>query len=109
MLAQREPASKALEARRAAGRLGKSLEARLRLRPGAAAAASRGERLPQLAEILIVSQVEVEAADGDPEVIAPRGGKCARCWRWDETVDAQSASPALCARCADAWKAAGGA
>jgi len=106
MLAQREPASKALEAQRAAGRIGKSLETRLRLRPGAAAAAKLSGRLPQLAEILIVSQVEVEAANGDPEVIAPWGRKCERCWRWEETVGAEGASPALCARCADAWKTA---
>ncbi|MCC7518915.1 MAG: isoleucine--tRNA ligase [Verrucomicrobiae bacterium] len=106
MLAQREAVAKAVEARRAEGKIGKSLEARVRLRPGATAAAKLAGLLPQLAEILIVSQVELAPVAGDPEVIAPCGGKCERCWRWDETVDAEPSAPTLCARCADAWNVA---
>ncbi|MFZ4694127.1 MAG: isoleucine--tRNA ligase, partial [Verrucomicrobiia bacterium] len=106
MLAQRESAARVIEAQRAAGKIGKSLEARVLLRPGEAAAKSLASLLPQLAEILIVSQAEVEPSTGEPAVAVPLGSKCERCWRWDNTVGNDASSPNLCARCADAWKTA---
>ena len=106
MLAQREAAARVIEAQRAAGKIGKSLEARVLLRPGEAAVARLAGLLPQLAEILIVSQAEVEPSTGEPEVAVPLGSKCERCWRWDNTVGNDASSPNLCARCTDAWKTA---
>jgi len=103
VLAARDAATKALEDARNAGQIGKSQEARLRLRvaPGdLEALAARGNE--SLAEMFIVSAVTLEAADpgeaapGAPVVIveAAEGDKCPRCWNWRDL-----GTDGLCARC----------
>ena len=61
----------------------------------------------RLADILIVSQVEVEADQGadDLEVLSvsvskAEGPKCERCWKYDVTVGADNNHPTVCPRCA---------
>ncbi|MGH7894575.1 MAG: class I tRNA ligase family protein, partial [Candidatus Binatia bacterium] len=110
LLDVRGAVTKALEGLRQRGEIGHSLEARIRL----AAAGSLGELLasrgPMLPEILIVSQVELQAAGtlaspslvADLEVAAERAGgeKCARCWNYRIDVGSDRRLPMLCGRCA---------
>jgi isoleucyl-tRNA synthetase len=54
--------------------------------------------------VIIVSQLELTRSDGDDtqvEVAAARGGKCARCWNYDELVDEGDDTKLLCGRCGD--------
>ena len=104
----------ALEQSRAAGRIGKALEAHVTL-------VAAGDELVQLrarfekdwADLFIVSDVEVSA---DPALYAQgaqtplegvrvlvseaKGEKCARCWKHHPLVGADAAYPDLCPRCA---------
>ena len=54
----------------------------------------------ELADLLIVSQVEVTVGDGRSRHPSrpPQGGKCQRCWKVLPTVNAEG----LCPRCAKA-------
>jgi isoleucyl-tRNA synthetase len=75
----------------------------------AAQAAFLGARRADLAALLIVSQVEIEAAPEGGElaiVIAPAAGaKCERCWNYSTTVGTSADRPTFCARCEAAVKA----
>ena len=55
----------------------------------------------ELADLLIVSQVEV-AKDGSGlvEVVPAEGEKCERCWKHHPLVGAHRTHPTLCPRCA---------
>jgi isoleucyl-tRNA synthetase len=94
-----------LEAFRAAGH--KSLEARVRVTPAAAERPHWQWSLAHLAELCVVSRVELDPADapaGAETVItvaeAP-GPTCPRCWRrTGEAAGAGAADPDLCLRCA---------
>jgi isoleucyl-tRNA synthetase len=91
-----------LEAFRAAGH--KSLEARVRVTPAAAERPHWQWSLAHLAELCVVSRVELDATDGAETVItvdeAP-GPTCPRCWRrTGESAGAGAADPDLCLRCA---------
>lgn len=103
VLATRDAATKALEDARNAGEIGKSQQARLRVRAvpeDRAVLEARGAEA--LAEMFIVSAVVLEPADdgeaeaGAPGVIveAAEGAKCPRCWNWREL-----GADGLCARC----------
>jgi isoleucyl-tRNA synthetase len=103
--ALRDQVNAALEAERAAKRIGKSLEASVSL----PAAQAEGLSEAAWAELLIVSAVRF----GDALAVAPAAGrKCARCWQVLEEVGTIAAHPDLCHRCADAvarlpaWRAA---
>ena len=93
--------TRALEAARSAGDIGNSLEARLEL----AAAGEDYELLASfgeegLAELLIVSELALVAADETAATVStPDGEKCERCWKRAATVGASSDHPTLCARC----------
>jgi isoleucyl-tRNA synthetase len=98
----RSEVTKALEAKRAAGVIGHSLDARVRVTAADADFAlldrlGRGE----LEAVFIVSQVEL-ARDGrlGVDVLEPLGSKCARCWNYRETVGSSAEYPDLCSRCA---------
>ena len=54
----------------------------------------------ELADILIVSQVEI--AEGPVKVEDARGKKCPRCWKWNEKTSGDARDPDLDARCAAA-------
>ena len=66
-----------------------------------------GQIAKQLAEILIVSDVEIEKNDGETvfEVAKAEGGKCERCWRYSKYVGENHEHPTLCQRCAIAIEA----
>jgi isoleucyl-tRNA synthetase len=91
-----------LEAFRAAGH--KSLEARVRVTPAAAERPHWQWSLVHLAELCVVSRVELDAADAAETQIAvdeAPGPTCPRCWRrTGEAAGAAAPSPDLCLRCA---------
>ena len=90
-----------LEKARAEKKIGKSLEAKviLGLRKEDAFFAEMDQE--ELADILIVSQVETEMADLTVANVEPaQGQKCERCWKVLPTVGSDSSHPTLCPRCA---------
>ncbi|HIF64365.1 MAG TPA: isoleucine--tRNA ligase [Deltaproteobacteria bacterium] len=101
----RAAVTRALEEKRQAGDIGHSLDASVVL----AVPSADFELLEQvgeetLAAVIIVSQLELIRSDGDDtrvEVAAARGGKCARCWNYDELVDEGDDTKLLCGRCGD--------
>jgi isoleucyl-tRNA synthetase len=57
-----------------------------------------------LRELLNVSQLQVEAGEGEltVEVSKAGGSKCGRCWHWETSVGTHTTHPLLCDRCAQA-------
>jgi isoleucyl-tRNA synthetase len=100
LLAWRERVTKALEPFRA--QKNKSVDARVTLH----AAADRETLMRyqgELADLFIVSAVEVVAGD-DTVTVAPHAGpRCERCWKHFEQLAADPAD--VCERCAQALKA----
>jgi len=100
LLEIRQRVNKAIEEKRAAGALGSSLQAMVRLKGGARELLEGYKsRWP---EILIVSQVEVipDGSELSIEVSKADGKKCARCWRYLPEVGSRKDYPELCSRCA---------
>jgi isoleucyl-tRNA synthetase len=90
---------KALEEARQEGRIGASLEARVRLAPS-----DLLERYAaDLPTLFIVSQVELDAPGG---VIVERadGSKCERCWKYSTAVGQDLDFPTVCEFCSAALK-----
>ena len=106
---RREAILRPLEAFRAGGH--KSLEARVRVTPTAAERPHWQFSLAHLAELCVVSRVELDAADAAAETAivvdeAP-GPTCPRCWRrTGEAAGPGAPDPNLCLRCAAALAAA---
>jgi isoleucyl-tRNA synthetase len=99
---RREAILQKLEAFRAAGH--KSLEARVRVTPTAAERPHWQWSLGHLAELCVVSRVELDPNDAPETVItvdeAP-GPTCPRCWRrTGEAAGPSAPDPSLCLRCA---------
>ena len=96
--------NKVLEDARNAKTIGKSLEAKIIVKSSEADFDRYTALAPELKDILIVSGVEVEKADGDTsfEVAKADGDKCERCWCYSCTVGRNAAHPTLCDRCAAA-------
>jgi isoleucyl-tRNA synthetase len=100
---RREAILRPLEAFRAAGH--KSLEARVRVTPAAAERPHWQWSLAHLAELCVVSRVELDPADAPGETVitvdeAP-GPTCPRCWRrTGEAAGPSAPDPNLCLRCA---------
>jgi isoleucyl-tRNA synthetase len=99
----RSTVQKDLEARRAAGEIGSSLQAEVDVRASGELhdiLASLGD---ELRFVLITSQarlVRVEAAADEGVASAPSAKmKCARCWHWRDDTGADPAHPGLCGRC----------
>jgi isoleucyl-tRNA synthetase len=90
---------KALEEARQAGRIGASLEARVRL--------ERSDLLEsyaaELPSLFIVSQVALDAPDG---IMVERadGSKCERCWKYSTAVGEDPDFPSVCEFCSAALK-----
>jgi isoleucyl-tRNA synthetase len=102
---RREAILRPLEVFRAAGH--KSLEARVHVTPAAAERPHWQWSLAHLAELCIVSRVELDEADapnGSETRIAideAPGPTCPRCWRrTGQAAGAGAADPNLCLRCA---------
>ncbi len=102
----RESVSKALETVRQQGRIGNSLQAKVKIRAGKDAAAHLRRYSTDLRYIFIVSQVEIESdleADAKAlsvEVEHADGSKCERCWNYSTEVGKDTGLPTLCERCA---------
>ncbi|RYF53336.1 MAG: isoleucine--tRNA ligase, partial [Comamonadaceae bacterium] len=96
----RDVANKQIEAVRAEGILGSSLQANLRVVAAPedhALLASLGD---DLKFIFIASVVELAAGDElAVEVLASQDSKCERCWHWRADVGHDAAHPTLCGRC----------
>lgn len=102
----REAVNKVLEEKRNEKIIGKSLEAKIIIHCSPENAEKYSAVSDHLAEILIVSDVEVSADRNDSEtefeVQKADGGKCERCWTYSKTVGADSEHPTLCERCCKA-------
>jgi isoleucyl-tRNA synthetase len=103
----REEVLKQLELARAAKQIGSSLEAKVRITAPKETVArlrtyeEQGPPFPgNLANLFIVSRVELAEGDGDVAVQVSRapGAKCERCWTYSEKVGRLS-HPGLCERC----------
>lgn len=101
--AARESSNKVLEEARNAKTIGKSLEAKIIIKSSEADYARYSEYADSLTDILIVSAVEVEKADGETvfEVAKADGEKCERCWCYSKYVGTNAKHPTLCKRCAE--------
>jgi isoleucyl-tRNA synthetase len=97
VLAWRERVTKALEPFRAAKN--KSVDARVVLRAGADRAIL-DKYAGELADLFIVSGVEIAAGDDTVAVEPHPGPRCERCWKRFDQLAAEP--PDVCARCASA-------
>ena len=96
----REAANKAIEDVRAAGRLGSSLQANLRVTAPADLYALLTSLGDDLKFVLIASAVDLAAGDALAIDVSPSAAvKCERCWHWRDDVGADPAHPAICGRC----------
>jgi isoleucyl-tRNA synthetase len=109
----RDAVAVALERARAAKQIGKSLEARVHLRPDSDETRRWLQKFGETLELVfIVSEVEIGAPssknDLEVNVERARGKKCVRCWRWTTDVGAVKEHADLCGRCADVMRAVAG-
>jgi isoleucyl-tRNA synthetase len=96
-----------LEQQRKKEGLGKGLDRRILLVLEESAYRRLKGTEAQLAELMIVSQVEIQSVDHETKVekvvvLPPLGKKCARSWKWDESVGKDSDFPDLSLRDAQA-------
>jgi isoleucyl-tRNA synthetase len=110
LLAVRARINEAVEPRRAAKQIGKSLDVVVTLAgtPGEPAHDALRRNEASLAEFFIVSQVDLAASatDGPPAIavqVASEAGlvRCPRCWRWVPALTS-TAHGEVCPRCAEA-------
>jgi isoleucyl-tRNA synthetase len=104
LLGLRDEAMKALEGKRDAKEIGKSQEARLVVAaPESTAAIANARGTRELADLFMVSEIEVRADTVDGvvvEVLPAHGAKCPRCWNLRADIGSDPTHPDLCARCA---------
>ena len=100
----RDQVNAALEAARNEKKIGKSLEAKVTI-PAGKLAGARKVSMDELADLLIVSQVEVSDSVTDVQVAAAQGEKCERCWKHHIKVGSDTEHPTLCPRCAKVIRA----
>ncbi len=110
LLKIRTQVNEAIEPHRAAGKLGKSLDAAVTLTAPANSTEYRvlEQHVHFLPELFIISHVSLSAAAGDVSVsVRPCSEhnlvRCPRCWRWVPTIEATPLGD-LCPRCAAALK-----
>ncbi|HEV2274851.1 MAG TPA: isoleucine--tRNA ligase [Acidobacteriaceae bacterium] len=108
LLMVRDEALKSLEEARQAKRIGKALEAKMRLEAPDALLALLHRYHGALKEILNVSQVELAPGDELSAVTMPADGvKCERCWNYSTHVGEDLRWPMVCDRCAAALEQIG--
>ncbi|WKB54215.1 isoleucine--tRNA ligase [Eleftheria terrae] len=96
----RDVVNKEIEAVRAEGRLGSSLQANVAITAGEDDRRLLGSLGEDLKFVLIASAVQVAAGDALAVAVTPSAAaKCERCWHWRDDVGHDSAHPALCGRC----------
>jgi isoleucyl-tRNA synthetase len=114
VLTVRDDVTRALEAARSEGRIGKSQEATVTITAPAATIgtlSARGGR--ELADMLIVSEVLLREGEAPPQaacavtVERADGTKCPRCWNIRTDTGSDPSDPALCTRCAGVVAALG--
>ena len=104
----RDVANKEIEALRAAGQVGASLQATLRITANAEDAALLRSLGADLKFVTITSAVSVEEGAELAVQVTPSGHqKCGRCWHWRADVGAESDHPDLCGRCVSNLHGAG--
>lgn len=99
LISVRDQVNAALEAARNEKKIGKSLEAKVTI-PAGKLSGARKVSMDELADLLIVSQVEVSDSVTDVQVAAAQGEKCERCWKHHIKVGSDTEHPTLCPRCA---------
>ena len=97
IIAVRDAVNVALEAARAEKKIGKALEAQVALTVAAEDAFLAEMDAQLVADLFIVSKVEITVgAEMAVSIAAAEGKKCERCWKFHADVDANG----LCPRCA---------
>ena len=104
--AVRAEANRKIEALRADGKLGSSLQAEVVVKAGPAALAELGSLGEDLKFVLITSAARVQsmgdtadAAEFFVEASVTAAPKCERCWHYRSDVGHDPAHPTICARC----------
>jgi isoleucyl-tRNA synthetase len=110
LLTVRDQVLKALEEARKSKAIGSSLEARVDLKAGPKIGAVLNRYRAELAELFIVSAVDLGEAPGAEEGLeitvgnAP-GDKCHRCWKYLPSVGRSARHPHACASCTEVLEA----
>ena len=110
LLVIRDVAMKSLEEARKDGRIGKALEAKMRLELPQQQYAVASKYHSCLKELFNVSQVELaptSKSEAVAETLPAEGNKCARCWNYRTDVGRDIRWPTVCDRCAVALDAMG--
>ncbi len=106
--ALRDGVNKDIEALRAAGGVGSSLQARVALTVSAEDHALLAALGDDLKFVLITSAVELTAGDAfSATVQASAATKCERCWHYRDDVGSDAAHPTICGRCSSNLYGAG--
>ena len=115
LIAVRDEVKKVLEQARADKQIGASLEASVTLYCNDAVYDLLNSiPMDELADLMIVSQVELVKGEGGAAsaveglgVAAAHatGEKCERCWKYSSSIGSHAAHPTLCARCASVVEA----
>jgi len=110
LLENRAPALSELERMRQDKKIGKGLEATVRIVTNASSFEfiDTNFRSDDLAELFGVSEVFLSSEDrtnARVEVATANGTKCERCWRYTDDVGQQEKYPTVCGRCAEALDA----
>jgi isoleucyl-tRNA synthetase len=96
----RAEVNKAIEAVRAEGRLGSSLQAEVVLGVNASDRRLLEKLGDELRFVLITSKATLRDADSlDVTVTPSTAPKCERCWHYRDDVGANAAHPSICGRC----------
>ena len=100
----RSHVQKELEDMRAAGRIGSSLQAEVKISAGAEQARELLQSLgDDLRFVLLTSQASVDASAADSEIVVyatPSSNlKCERCWHYRADVGHDGDHPGICGRC----------
>jgi isoleucyl-tRNA synthetase len=98
--AVRDVANKEIEALRAAGRVGSSLQANLTITAAGDDHALLATLGDDLRFVTITSQALLTEGPALAVTVTPSSAtKCERCWHWRDDVGHDAAHPALCGRC----------
>jgi len=96
----RDAVNKDIEAVRAEGKVGSSLQANLQLTAPADDFALLGTLGEDLKFVFIASAIELAAGDALSTVVTPSAAqKCERCWHYRDDVGHDPAHPTICGRC----------
>ena len=100
----REQIKKKLEVLRESKQIGSSLESRVSLTLDKKTYELISRYKDSLSEFFIVSNVELNLGEYNIMVYKASGNKCARCWKYSDTVNPKGEVPNICSKCIDALK-----